>query len=375
MAEKLLLIDGYSILKQAFYGLPTEGKEAGTSVNAVYGFVNLFFQVMQEYAPEYLMAVLEEDDRVPFDGLTDDTFQELPEEFKGQLPVLKKVLDAMQVSTVSVKEKSAADVLNTIVETAAQENGTDEDTDHAGVLILTGDRRFLQAVSEKTAVLIPVMTAGKSQLQCYHAADVEAEFMIVPKQWPQLRALAGDPEHGISGIPGMGERAAARLLKTYGSVSSACAHADELKNRVPEKNVPENEAALQKIIAAETLQTDASVKTEDGTVWKTPQFLTPEAYTILEQLGMKDLLKRFDADHAPQKKAAEVHEVTALAEAEALFAEIMKYAEGRPDRFVGYALIEDSENPEDFIGLSLAFEEGKSYLIRPEGLITTGYLG
>lgn len=353
MTEKLLLIDGYSILRKAFYGLPSEGKADTVPVNAVYGFLNLFFHVMQEYTPAYVAAVLSE-----------DAMDQPPEEFKEQLPVLKKVLDAMQISTISAGGRSAADVLNSA---SSDENGE--------TLILTGDRRLLQAASQDTMVLIPVMTAGKAQLQCYHAADVQNEFMVVPAQWPQLRALAGDPQHAVCGIPGMGERAAARLLQTYGSVSNACAHADELEKSVPEKHIPENAAALQHSIDTETLQADLPLTAEERESWKTPQYLNPETYTLLEQLGMKDLLKYFDEAQTPQQKGAEIHEVTELAEAEALFQKIMKYAEGRPDRFVGFAPIEDSEDPADFIGLSLAFETENSYLVRPEGLITAGYLG
>ena len=203
MSEKILLIDGHSILNRAFYGLPDLTNAEGCHTGAVYGFLNIMFRIMEEEKPEYLT--------VAFD-LSAPTFRHkryeaykgtrkpMPEELREQVPLIKEMLSAMGINIMSLEGYEADDLLGTVAR-RSEAKGMD-------VTILSGDRDLLQLATDKVLIRLPKTVRGKTTIENYHTAEVLEKYQVTPPQIIELKALMGDSSDNIPGIPGVGEKTA-----------------------------------------------------------------------------------------------------------------------------------------------------------------------
>ena len=194
MNEKILLIDGHSILNRAFYGLPDLTSLDGTHTGAVYGFLNILFRTLNEEKPEYVAVAFDTDtptfrhEKYPeYKG----TRKPMPEELKEQLPVLLELLKAMQISTVSASGYEADDILGALAK-RSEEKGID-------VTILSGDRDLLQLVTGKVTLCFPETSKGQTIVKRYTEEKVLEQFRLTPKQITNLKGLMGDPSDNIPG--------------------------------------------------------------------------------------------------------------------------------------------------------------------------------
>ena len=226
MCEKILLIDGHSILNRAFYGLPDLTSPEGLHTGAVYGFLNILFRVLEEEKPEYLAVAFDRSEptfrhqKYPeYKG----TRKPMPEELKEQLPLLQEMLAAMGITTISLAGYEADDLLGTLAK-RSEEKGMD-------VTVLSGDRDLLQLASKKTLIRIPKTAKGQTLIESYHEDEVLEHYQVTPSQIIELKALMGDSADNISGIPGVGEKNATRFIKEYGTVENAYAHAEEIPQK------------------------------------------------------------------------------------------------------------------------------------------------
>ena len=199
MSEKILLIDGHSILNRAFYGLPELTNAEGLHTNAIYGFLNILFKTIEEEKPDYLT--------VAFD-LHAPTFRHkmyteykgtrkpMPAELREQVPIMKDVLTAMGVTILSKEGYEADDLLGTVAK-KSEAKGMD-------VTVLSGDRDLLQLASEQICIRIPKTRFGKTTVEDYFAKDVKEKYQLEPEQIIELKALMGDSADNIPGLPGVG---------------------------------------------------------------------------------------------------------------------------------------------------------------------------
>ena len=196
MADKLVLIDGHSIINRAFYGVPDLTNAAGVHTGAVYGFLSIFFKLLDEEKPDYVVVAFDEHAptfRHKIFAEYKGTRKPMPEELKMQVPILRNLLSAMGVATMSVPGLEADDIMGTLAKKSQAEG--------MKVSLVSGDRDLLQIADENILIRIPKTKSGKTTVEDYTPARVEEEFGVDPKKFIQLKALMGDSSDNIPGVP------------------------------------------------------------------------------------------------------------------------------------------------------------------------------
>ncbi len=288
MGEKLVLIDGHSILNRAFYGVPLLTNAKGLHTNGVYGFLNIMFKILDEEKPQYLAVAFDVHAptfRHQIYEAYKGTRKGMPDELREQVPVLKEVLKAMGVVIMEQAGLEADDILGTLAKKA--ENSGME------VALVSGDRDLLQIASDKIKIRIPKTRMGKTEIEDYYAEDVLRTYHVTPEQFIELKALMGDASDNIPGVPKIGEKTAAGLMEEFGSLENIYAHVGEIGKKSIRESLMENRALadLSKVLA--TIKTDAEVSL-DLQMAKAEDFYTREAYALFRELEFKNMLSRFE---------------------------------------------------------------------------------
>ena len=306
MSEKLVLIDGHSILNRAFFGLPDLTNSQGLHTNAVYGFLNILFKILEEEKPNYLAVTF--DVKAPtfrhqmFDGYK-GTRKPMADELRQQVPVMKEMLTKMGVPIVELPGFEADDPLGTI-SVLGEAQGME-------VSIVSGDRDLLQLATDHVQIRIPKTKKTGTEIENYYAKDVVERYLVTPKEFIDVKALMGDASDNIPGVPGIGEKTASALIEKYKSIEEVHAHAEEVKPPRAGKNIVEfwDQAVMSKVLA--TIKTDAPVTEEPvsftfekARLESIEALYTEEAYLFCKELEFKNLLGRFAVD-APKNNAEE----------------------------------------------------------------------
>lgn len=290
--SKIVLIDGHSILNRAFYGVPDLTNAKGLHTNAIYGFLNILFKILEEEKPDYLTVAFD----VKAPTFRHELFSEykgtrkpMPEELRQQVPVMKEVLSAMGVLIMEKPGYEADDILGTIAKRSEQEG--------MEVSLVSGDRDLLQIATEHIKIRIPKTKGGKTQIEDYYAADVEAAYQVNPIQFIDLKALMGDTADNIPGVPKVGEKTATELMVTYGSIEAIYEHVEEItKKSIRESLIANRELAdLSKVLATIDVNAQIEFSYEQA---KLENLFTPEAYTLFKQLEFKNMLNRFESQES-----------------------------------------------------------------------------
>lgn len=295
MGNKLVLIDGNSIMNRAFYGVPELTNKDGLHTNAVYGFLNIMFKVMEEEEPSHMMVAFDEKAPTFRHKMYKDykgTRKAMPEELQEQMPVIREILQAMNICIISKEGMEADDILGTMARKGEK--------DGFAVAVVSGDRDLLQLATDKIKVRIPKTRGGKTVVEDYHTSDVIEKHGVTPLQIIDLKGLMGDSSDNIPGVPGVGEKTALKLLTLYGTVENVIAHADEITPNRAREAVKNNIqlAKLSKELA--TIKTDCrlGVTTEQC---KVEDMFNSKAFHLIQSLDIKSILKRFDQNMAGDK--------------------------------------------------------------------------
>ncbi|MGN0306636.1 MAG: DNA polymerase I, partial [Lachnospiraceae bacterium] len=363
MRKKLVLLDGHSILNRAFYGVPDLTTVQGLHTNAVYGFLNIMFKIIDEEAPDYLAVAFD----VKAPTFRHELYREykgtrksMPDELREQVPVMKEMLRAMGILIMEKPGLEADDILGTFAK-RAQELDVE-------VALVSGDRDLLQIADEQIKIRIPRTKGGKTQIDDYYAKDVLEEYQVTPLQFIELKALMGDSSDNIPGVPKIGPKTATGLMVEYGSLENIYAHLEEITKNSVRQTLSENRdlAELSKTLATIEINGDIPYKLEDA-VFHNPY--TKEAYILCKQLEFKNMLGRFEEEAVTGDKDKEGFQfVTGLEEAEAIFGE----AQSAPR--AGFAVLEDEGLNKSLAALSLSLAADKTYVFLPEGLLSEAYL-
>lgn len=358
MGEKIVLIDGHSIINRAFYGVPDLTNAEGLHTNGIYGFLNIMLRILDEEKPEYLT--------VAFD-LQPPTFRHLmyeaykgtrkgmPDELREQVPVLKELLSAMGIPLLMLEGYEADDLLGTVAR-KSEAKGMD-------VVIVSGDRDLLQIATDKIMIRMPKTKRGVTEIENYYAEDVLSAYRVTPLQIIELKALMGDSSDNIPGVPGIGEKTATSLIAAYGNIENAYTHVEEIKpNRAKEALRSHYDMAVMSKKLA-TICVDAPVEF-DWEKARLSALYTPEAYEWCRKLNFKKLLERFERTEEMVLAEPEAKRITDFGEAE----EILRKAE-QGERIA----FELCRQPEE-AGLSLALSGTEVYYIAAEGFLTEDYL-
>ncbi|MGW4510761.1 DNA polymerase I [Streptomyces sp. NPDC004393] len=223
---RLMLMDGHSLAYRAFFALPAENftTATGQPTNAIYGFASMLANTLRDEAPTHFAVAFD----VSRKTWRSEEFTEYkanrsktPDEFKGQVELIGELLDAMRAPRFAIEGFEADDVIATLA-TQAEAEGFE-------VLIVTGDRDSFQLVTEHTTVLYP--TKGVSELTRFTPEKVFEKYGLTPAQYPDFAALRGDPSDNLPGIPGVGEKTAAKWINQFGSFAELVARVDEVKGK------------------------------------------------------------------------------------------------------------------------------------------------
>lgn len=295
MSEKLVLIDGHSILNRAFYGVPDLTNAQGLHTNAVYGFLNILFKILEEEKPDYLAVAFDVHAptfRHEMYEAYKGTRKPMPEELREQVPVMKEVLQAMHVVIMEQAGLEADDILGTLAKKAEAQD--------MEVSLVSGDRDLLQIATDRIKIRIPKTKMGRTEIEDYYAKDVLRAYQVTPRQFIDLKALMGDTADNIPGVPKVGEKTATSLMVEYGSIENIYEHVEEIsKKSIRESLIANRELAdLSRTLA--TIKTDCDVNLDYGAA-RAEGYYTPEAYTLFKQLEFKNILTRFEQDQVAQE--------------------------------------------------------------------------
>ena len=363
MRKKIVLIDGHSILNRAFYGVPDLTNAEGLHTNAVYGFLNILFRILEEERPQYLAVAF--DVHAPtfrhrmyeaYKG----TRHPMPQELHEQVPVIQELLQAMEV-TLLMKEGYEADDLLGTVAGRCERDGLD-------VTIVSGDRDLLQLATEHVLIRIPKTKGGKTLISDYHAAEVLEEYGLTPAQIIELKALMGDSSDNIPGLPGVGIKTATAILQQFGTIEEAHEHLDEIRPPKAQKAMREHWdlAVLSRKLAE--IDKDAPVGTDLDSMEKKNLF-TPEAYQICKRLEFKKMLTLFEQPSDTGRPEPRI--VTELSEVSELFRKAGENAR------IGISVLADPQMNRSAAaaGIGVAFSGNEAVYIPIQGFLTQEYLG
>ncbi|MCR5793614.1 MAG: DNA polymerase I [Lachnospiraceae bacterium] len=293
--NKLVLIDGHSILNRAFYGVPLLTNAEGLHTNGIYGFLNIMFKIIDEENPDYMVVAFDRKEPT-FRHLRykeyKGTRKPMPQELREQVPVIKELLRAMHVSVAELAGAEADDILGTLAK-QAESQGMD-------VSIVSGDRDLLQLATNRIQIRIPKTKGGQTEIENYYDKDVEERYGLKPLQIIDLKGLMGDSADNIPGIPGVGEKRATAILQAFETVENAYVHVDEVTPASAQKSLRENydKALLSKELATIKLDVEVPVTIEESGV---PEFFTEEAFPFFKRLEFKNYLMKFSSDVTSNK--------------------------------------------------------------------------
>lgn len=368
MSEKLVLIDGHSILNRAFYGVPDLSNSEGLHTNAIYGFLNILFKLLEEEKPEYLTVAF--DVKAPtfrhemypeYKG----TRKPMPQELHEQVPVMKQVLHAMGIRTMEQPGLEADDILGTLAKRAEKE-GMD-------VSLVSGDRDLLQIASDKIKIRIPKTKGARTEVEDYYAADVEAKYGVTPAGFIELKALMGDTADNIPGVPKVGEKTASELLKQFQTLDNLYAHVEEVTKKAVRESLIANKDLAYLSLDLATIRIDSPVVL-DWNEARLGELYTEDAYQLFRKLEFKNLLGRFEQKETKQDSlTAKIHVTSDLAEAQEIFEAVKKAGH------CGFAVLSDQKKcrkiaETEFCGLALCWGEEKIAVLPAEGFLTAQWL-
>ncbi len=301
MGGKLVLIDGHSILNRAFFGLPDLTNSEGLHTNAVYGFLNIMFKILEEEKPDSLMVAFDMSAptfRHKMFAEYKGTRKPMAEELREQVPLMKEMLSAMHVPVITKEGYEADDLLGTIAKRAEAEG--------MEVSVVSGDRDLLQLATDRIKIRIPKTKRTGTEIEDYNEKEVIETYQVTPTEFIDVKALMGDTSDNIPGVPGIGEKTATSLIAKYKSIENAYAHAEEIKPQRAGTNLKEHYelAQLSKTLATIDVNADITFDLNEAKLTKVSDLYTQEAYLLCKRLDFKQLLSRFEID-APKNRAEE----------------------------------------------------------------------
>lgn len=370
MRQKLVLIDGHSILNRAFYGVPDLTNGQGLHTNAVYGFLNIMFKIIEEEQPDYLTVAFDVHAPTFRHEIYPDykgTRKPMPEELREQVPVMKEMLQAMGICIMEKAGLEADDILGTLAKCGEREG--------MEVALVSGDRDLLQIATEHIKIRIPKTKGGRTEIEDYYAKDVEAKYQVNPTQFIDLKALMGDTADNIPGVPKVGEKTATELMVQFGSIENIYEHVEEITKKAIRESLIEHKdlADLSKTLATIHVNSEIDYCFEDA---KIGNFYTEEAYLLCKQLEFKNLLTRFEKDVTVNNSQTQYFdELTDLAEVEVLFEECARLGKQNGGNYeFGLAVLAERSDSEEYLGVAIAVNKEKVRFIPCQGLITAKYL-
>jgi len=288
--DKLVLIDGNSIINRAFYGIMGNKMlmtEDGTYTNAVYGFLSILFKILEDITPQYLAVAFDLKAPTKRHEMYDKykaNRKGMPDELASQMPILKEILKAMNIAILEKEGYEADDILGTLAKWGQKEN--------LDVTVLTGDRDSFQLIDTNIKVRIPRTKMGKTEVEDYTIEKINEEYGLEPLDLIEVKGLMGDPSDNIPGVPGVGEKTALNLIKEFKNIDGVYENIDKQKGKLKER-LEENKELAYLSRTLGTIDINAPIE-KDLNVLKKEQWNTQEVLEIFKKLKFNRFIDRFN---------------------------------------------------------------------------------
>lgn len=356
--SKFVLIDGHSILNRAFYGVPIFTNSEGLHTNAVFGFLNIMFKIIDSKQPDYMAVAFDVHQPTFRHEMFKDykgTRKPMMEELREQVPVIKELLQKMNITTVELPGYEADDVIGTLSK-KGEKAGMEVD-------VISGDRDLLQLASDHITICIPKTKKGQTTVEEYNTEGVRKLYKVTPTEFIDVKALMGDSSDNIPGVPGIGEKGATAIISQFGSIENAYDHADEISNTRNRNALLNNYemAQMSKTLATINIQSPVEVTPEQC---KLEDIYTEDALEMIKRLEFKSMIQRFGSVTSTNDCEGGFKYINNPFDADPIF-EQAKNAEN-----VGIFIYRNKDN----FGVSLCFNNGNVYYIGKEGFVTEDYI-
>ncbi|MBQ7242016.1 MAG: DNA polymerase I [Firmicutes bacterium] len=332
--EKIMLIDGNSIMNRAFYGIPPLSNKAGVPTNAIYGFLNIMFKFMDEEKPTH-MAVAFDLPAPTFRHLEYEGYKgkrkEMPDELKTQMPLIKELLKKMNIKTYEKEGIEADDIIGTISKVSEEMGITP--------VIVSGDKDLLQLASDSVKIMIPKTKIGGTEVENYYSRDVVEKYGVTPLEFIDMKALMGDPSDNIPGVPGIGEKTAAKIIAEYKSVENAIENADKIKPKRASENLSayKEDALKSKYLVTIVRDAELDFSPEETEI---RDMFNAEAYDSFKTYEFNSMLSKFGdiSDSKTEKDEIEFLNVEDKSLLDECFKKLPKNAD------IAYTLMKEGKN-------------------------------
>ncbi|MEW9675487.1 DNA polymerase I [Lentibacillus sp. L22] len=294
MSNKLVLIDGNSIIYRAFFALPLLNNDKGVYTNAVYGFTTMLLKILDEEKPTHILVAFDAG-KTTFRHETYKEYkggrQKTPPELSEQFPVLKELLDAFQIPHYQLDQYEADDIIGTL-----SKKGNEKDWE---VTVISGDKDLLQLVSDH--ITVNLTRKGISEVESYTPKFMMEKMEIKPEQIIDLKALMGDSSDNIPGVPGVGQKTATKLIKQYQTLDGVYAHMDEISGKKLKENLSnhKDEAFMSKDLVTINRDSPIEVTVDDITYHGYEQ---GKVTAVFKDLGFQSLLNRVSGESGDEEE-------------------------------------------------------------------------
>lgn len=294
MEEKLVLIDGNSLLYRAYYALPLLHNDKGVFTNAVYGFTTILLNILEEEKPTHMLVAFDAG-KTTFRHESFKDYkggrQKTPPELSEQFPLTKELLEAFNIPFYELDLYEADDIIGTLAKQAG-ENKWD-------VKVISGDQDLLQLVTDQ--VTVDLTKKGVSEVASYTPESLQSEMELRPDQIIELKALMGDSSDNIPGVPGVGIKTATKLLKEYGSVDEIYNNLDKITAKKLNENLTthKDSAYLSKELVTINQASPIQINLKDT---KYEGYAEEAVLKLFQKLEFRSLLERFGASEEKEEK-------------------------------------------------------------------------
>ena len=290
--EKLLVLDGNSLLYRAFYAMPPLTTSEGIHTNAVYGFTNMLFKMIDEINPDYIVCTFDKS-KPTFRHLEYEEYKagrkKAPDELRMQFPIVKELLEKMAINIFELEGYEADDLIGTL-SVFAENKGLD-------VYIVTGDRDALQLATDNVKVIIT--KKGITEKEIYDRNRMIEEFGVTPEEFIDVKGLMGDKSDNIPGVPGVGEKTAYKLIKEYKSIENLLNNLDKVSGKKLKENLMENseQAIFSKKLA--TIVKNAPIEINLEEIKSKKEFDIQGLKELFHKLEFKSLISKLEENQEP----------------------------------------------------------------------------
>lgn len=361
---KLVLIDGHSILNRAFYGVPELTNSSGLHTNAIYGFLNILFKIIDEEQPTHLVVAFDVKQptfRHELFSAYKGTRKPMPEELREQVPIMQQVLEAMNIKIVKLPGYEADDVLGTLSKRGEAEG--------MHVSVITGDRDLLQLATQNIMIRIPKTKRGTTEVENYLDKDVVEKYQVTPEEFIDVKALMGDTADNIPGVPSVGEKTATSLIVEYHNLENIYDHIEEITKRRLKETLLDNkdQAFMSKKLATINIQSPVDI---EFTETELKDIFTEEAFEYMKKLEFKSIVSKFNMQDKKADMDINYQYITDFNEADTIFRKALK------QKVIGVHVFEDDsiKSDKEIVAFAIALSAQDVYVIKKEYFITNEYL-